>query len=220
VALMWCKLDDKLHTHHKPRKAGLEAMGLWGMCLSYCGDQLTDGWVPRWYVQTWAPGRKGIKLADQLVAAGLWTRSKQPDGEEGWTFHDYHDQNPTREKVLDDRENEKTRKAEQRKKSREEAEKKAAEQQQSESADTEPPATEAQVSQQVSHRDTQRDSGGVSDDPDPTRPDPTRSSGPFGPGVVGSGKSPARDATAAESRPTDPGAVLRSVVAAVNGFDR
>ncbi|WP_062906412.1 hypothetical protein [Mycobacterium avium] len=100
---MWCKLDDKLHNHQKARRAGLEAMGLWTVCLSYCGDQLTDGFVPAWYVATWIPGRKGVALADRLVAAGLWERAEL-DGEKGWQVHDYLAHNPSREKVIADRE--------------------------------------------------------------------------------------------------------------------
>jgi hypothetical protein len=111
---MWNKIDDKLHTHRKARKAGMEAIGLWVLCLSYCGDQLTDGFVPAWYVRTWAP-RKGIALADRLVAAGLWERAAQ-DGDKGWLFHDYLKHNPSREDVLAKREAERLRKAEQRKK--------------------------------------------------------------------------------------------------------
>ncbi|MFL0240808.1 hypothetical protein [Mycobacterium sp. SMC-17] len=103
-------MDDKLHSHHKPRKAGLEAMGLWAVCLSYSGDQLTDGWVPEWYVTTWAPGVKGKRLAANLVQAGLWEPSRR-DGEKGWMFHDYARYNPSRDKVLADREAERLRKA-------------------------------------------------------------------------------------------------------------
>jgi hypothetical protein len=114
---MWSKIDDKLHSHHKPRKADLPAMGLWIVCLSYCGDQLTDGWVPAWYVATWAPGRKGIRLADRLVDAGLWERAEL-NGEKGWLVHDYLDFNRPREQVLADREAERVRKAEWRKKAR------------------------------------------------------------------------------------------------------
>ncbi|OSC22102.1 hypothetical protein B8W69_26990 [Mycobacterium vulneris] len=108
---MWSKLDDKLHNHQKARKAAtngqgkpdLEPLGLWVVCLSYCGDQLTDGFVPAWYVATWVPGRKGVALADRLVAAGLWERAEL-DGEKGWQFHDFLALNPCREKVLADRE--------------------------------------------------------------------------------------------------------------------
>ncbi|BBZ44733.1 hypothetical protein [Mycobacterium parmense] len=100
---MWSKLDDKLHSHQKARKAALEAMGLWAVCLSYCGDQLTDGFVAAWYVATWVPGRKGVAIADRLVAAGLWERAER-DGEQGWQVHDYLDFNKSREWVVANRE--------------------------------------------------------------------------------------------------------------------
>jgi hypothetical protein len=168
---MWNKLDDKLHSHRKPRKAGLEAMGLWAVCLSYCGDQLTDGFVPAWYVQTWVPGRRGIKLAEQLVDAELWERAAL-SGENGWLFHDYLLHNPSRDEVLANREFERQRKAEQRKRARE---------------------------QEMSQWDSPRDSQWVSGDPDPTRPDQTRSGGPSCPGVVG--KSGTAHARAREAEP-------------------
>jgi hypothetical protein len=116
--MSWLKLDDKFHNHHKARKAGrLDALGLWVVCLSYCGDQLTDGFVPAWYVATWVPGRKGIQLADRLVDAGLWERA-EVNGVKGWLFHDYHHFNKSREQVLVEREAERVRKAEWRKKAR------------------------------------------------------------------------------------------------------
>jgi hypothetical protein len=108
---MWSKLDDKLHNHQKARKAAtngqgkpdLEPLGLWLVCLSYCGDQLTDGFVPAWYVATWVPGRKGVALAERLVAAGLWERALV-GGEKGWQVHDYLDFNKPREWVIANRE--------------------------------------------------------------------------------------------------------------------
>ena len=141
---MWSKIDDKLHSHHKPRKAGLEAMGLWTLCLSYCGDQLTDGYVPAWFVATWVPGSKGLRLADLLVAAGLW-EERNLGRENGWIFHDYHVQNPSREKVLADREYRRKQKADQREQ-----------------------AKANRMSQGDSHGESHR----VSKPPDPTRPDP------------------------------------------------
>jgi hypothetical protein len=116
-ALMWSKLDDKLHNHRKARKAELEAMGLWTVCLAYCGDQLTDGFVPDWYVATWRPGVKGIRLAHRLVKAELWEPA-EVDGEKGWLFHDFLVYNKSREQVLDDREATRLRVAEHRKKGR------------------------------------------------------------------------------------------------------
>lgn len=102
--MTWFKVDDGLHSHNKPRCAGLAAMGLWTVAGSLAGHQLSDGHVPVWYVESWPGGRK---LARQLVAAGLWHETghdcpecPQPlDG--GWVFHDFHQANPRREEELD-----------------------------------------------------------------------------------------------------------------------
>lgn len=91
----WFKVDDKIHSHPKARRAGLAAMGLWGLAGSHCMDYLTDGVVERWFVESWP---KGVKLAGELVAVGLW--DEHPDG---WQFHDWDDYQPTRDKVLTER---------------------------------------------------------------------------------------------------------------------
>lgn len=70
-------------------------MGLWGLAGSHCMDYLTDGVVERWFVESWP---KGVKLAGELVAVGLW--DEHPDG---WQFHDWDDYQPTRDKVLTER---------------------------------------------------------------------------------------------------------------------
>jgi len=80
------RVDDGLHSHPKARQAGLEAMGLWNMCGSYCMGYLTDGFVPEWYVKSWP---KGAALAKRLVAAKLWTPAVGEDGEKGWQFHEF-----------------------------------------------------------------------------------------------------------------------------------
>ena len=50
--MSWAKIDDRLHSHTKVRKAGLEAMGLWVLCLSHCAAQLTDGFVDMVDIET------------------------------------------------------------------------------------------------------------------------------------------------------------------------
>jgi len=104
---MWSKLDDKFHSHRKPRgladtAEGREALGLWVICLSYCGDQLTDGFVPAWFVVSVVPGRKGDRLAHLLVHAGLFEVGEIGD-ETGWFFHDFLDYNKSRVQVFDKR---------------------------------------------------------------------------------------------------------------------
>lgn len=79
------RVDDALHSHPKARQAGLEAMGLWAACGSYCMGYLTDGFVPEWYVKTWP---KGAAVAKKLVAAKMWHPAER-DGEKGWQFHEF-----------------------------------------------------------------------------------------------------------------------------------
>jgi hypothetical protein len=103
--MSWFRVDDTLAAHPKTRRAGLAAMGLWTVSGSWSSQQLTEGFVPEWFVATWPQGKK---LAQQLVVAGYWDPAKQDD-EQGWQFHDWTDANPTAEK-----EKERRRKARER----------------------------------------------------------------------------------------------------------
>ncbi|WP_294978438.1 hypothetical protein [uncultured Microbacterium sp.] len=91
----WFRVDDQLHAHPKPNRAGLAAMGLWTLAGSHCMSYLTDGVVERWWVES---KPRGVKLAARLVAAGLW--HEHPDG---WVFHDWEEFQPTREQILAER---------------------------------------------------------------------------------------------------------------------
>lgn len=92
----WFKVDDQLHAHPKPNRAGLAAIGLWTLAGSHCMSYLTDGVVERWFVES---KPDGVKLAAKLVKAGLWD-----EHEDGWVFHDWEEFQLTREQVLADRE--------------------------------------------------------------------------------------------------------------------
>lgn len=81
----WFKVDDKLHSHRKVRKAGKSAMGLWVLAGSYCMDNDTDGFVPADVIKVWGCTAKD---ADRLVDAGFW-RNATHKGEDGWRFHDW-----------------------------------------------------------------------------------------------------------------------------------
>jgi hypothetical protein len=105
--MTWFRVDDTLAAHPKTRRAGLAAMGLWTVAGSWSSQQLTEGFVPEWFVATWPSGKK---LARQLVVAGYWEESEDGD-ETGWLFHDWTDANPTAEK-----EKERRRKARERQK--------------------------------------------------------------------------------------------------------
>lgn len=106
------RVDDALHSHPKARQAGLEAMGLWNLCGSYCMGYLTDGFVPEWYVKSWP---KGATLAKRLVACRLWEPAER-DGEKGWQFHEFvgPERQDSREKIEADREKWRLKKQKQR----------------------------------------------------------------------------------------------------------
>jgi hypothetical protein len=92
----WFLVDDKLHSHRKRYRAGVEAMGLWTIAGSWAADQLTDGFVPEYVVIGW--GTKCKAHAARLVTAGLW-HPAEVDGEPGWRFHEWSPRNPTRAEV-------------------------------------------------------------------------------------------------------------------------
>lgn len=112
--MSWGRVDDKLHVHEKPEKAGLEAMGLWVLALSHCSDMLTDGFVSVERARRLAGDKKlGDRLATKLVNVRLWHDADQPcpsgheacdfyrrAGEEGFRFHDWDHYQPNREAVL------------------------------------------------------------------------------------------------------------------------
>ncbi|GJF06568.1 hypothetical protein [Pseudonocardia sp. D17] len=71
--------------HPKLRAAGLPAIGLWAAAGAYAMRELTDGWVPEYWVQTWPTGKR---QATTLVKVGLWSRETR-HGMPGFTFHDW-----------------------------------------------------------------------------------------------------------------------------------
>lgn len=85
--------------HPKLRAVGLAAFGLWAAAGAYSMRELTDGWVPDYWVQTW-PG--GKKQATALVQVGLWYREPR-HGLPGYQFHDWTDYQRSAAKVQEDR---------------------------------------------------------------------------------------------------------------------
>lgn len=98
--MAWFKVDDQLHGHPKPRKAGLAAMGLWSLAGSHCAAYKSDGFVPTWYIDSWPRGRR---LASELITAGLWQPAEH-NGLPGYRFHDWDDYQPTADEIERDRE--------------------------------------------------------------------------------------------------------------------
>ena len=99
--MTWLKVDDGIDIHPKvrriPRRDRGSAMGLWLMAGAWSARNLTDGHVPAWVVDDVG---SSTKWAHALVTAGLW----EPHHADGWVFHDWADYQPTKEKVLSNRE--------------------------------------------------------------------------------------------------------------------
>jgi hypothetical protein len=101
----WVKLDDSFYSHPKVVAAGVEAVGLYVMALTYCSHHLTDGHVPAGWVKEKVGGR-ARKLAGALVEHSLWEQNGS-----GWLIHDYLDFNPARASILEKRRKDSERKA-------------------------------------------------------------------------------------------------------------
>lgn len=91
----WFKVDDGFAFHRKAIKAGNAALGLWVRAGSWCAHQLTDGQVPD---EILALLGGNTEDAEALVSAGLW---EQIEG--GYQFRGWHDYQPTRADVEDER---------------------------------------------------------------------------------------------------------------------
>ena len=98
---MWFKVDDKLHSHKKSARAGVEAIGLWTLAGAWCADQLSDGFVPNYVAARIDPNHE--EHAASLVLAGLWVPGEF-EGDTGWFFHEWAEYQPTREQVESRRE--------------------------------------------------------------------------------------------------------------------
>lgn len=94
--MTWFKVDDALHSHRKAVRAGIPAMGLWVMAGSWCASHLTDGFVPDYMAARLDPDYEAH--AAKLVDAGLWVAAER-NGEKGWLFHQWVEQQPTAEAV-------------------------------------------------------------------------------------------------------------------------
>jgi len=114
----WIRLDDNFADHPKVAAAGPLAGWVHVCGLVYCGRFLTDGFVPENIAFRLADfeglgiatgGIRGVaefghditmaELIERLVEVGLWEPCNG-----GYMIHDYLDYNPTREQVLNERE--------------------------------------------------------------------------------------------------------------------
>lgn len=96
--MTWFKVDDTFHSNRKVMSLmdEPEALGLWVIAGSWCGSNLTNGFVPDYALARLLPD--AVKLAQKLVTAGLWTRVRG-----GHRFHDWDHYQLTAEEILEER---------------------------------------------------------------------------------------------------------------------
>lgn len=94
---MWFKVDDNLAFHRKVVAAGNGAMGLWVRAGSWCGQHLTDGFIPDHMISILGTTAQRSKL----INVGLW---EEVPG--GCQFHGWNEKGrqPTSKAVLEERE--------------------------------------------------------------------------------------------------------------------
>lgn len=89
------------------RSGRMDAVGVFCMALTYCGDHLTDGFIPR-RAMLYVIGATGEQV-NALCDVGMLEAV-----DEGWLIHDYTEHNRTREQVLHARADAKERKSKSR----------------------------------------------------------------------------------------------------------
>jgi hypothetical protein len=113
--MVWGRVCDQLHDHPKVEKAGVAAMGLWVLAMSYSNNKLSNGFVSFARAVKLCDSNRALatKLIAKLVAARLWhpTNEECDDAlcnqyrttEEGWRFHDWGQCQPARDEVMETR---------------------------------------------------------------------------------------------------------------------
>lgn len=93
--MVWFKVDDRLPLNRKMAGVSLAAVGLWVEGGSWASGAQTGGTIPKQLLRL-LHVESSEKLADELVAAGLW----EDEGNQ-WRIHDFFDYNPTAKEVED-----------------------------------------------------------------------------------------------------------------------
>lgn len=89
------------------RSGRMDAVGVFCMALTYCGDHLTDGFVPR-RAMLYVIGATGEQV-NALCDVGMLE-----EVDDGWIIHDYTAHNRTKEQVMHARADAKARKSKSR----------------------------------------------------------------------------------------------------------
>ena len=91
--MAWFKVDDGFYTSQKvlmiPRQYRHEAIGAWVITGTWSADNMTDGIVPNFVLSELGVSDDAIHW---LCTVGLWI----PDEDDGITFHDWCDYQPTK----------------------------------------------------------------------------------------------------------------------------
>lgn len=91
----WVRFEDTFDQH--PKVIGLSdaAYRMWTRAIAYCSRNLTDAFLSRAAAKELRPG-DWARCAGQLIKVGLFEAA-----ESGYLVHDYHDYQPTKQRVLD-----------------------------------------------------------------------------------------------------------------------
>jgi hypothetical protein len=92
----WFRVDDSFHDHPKVFDAPDCAVALWTRAGTWSAHNLTDGFVPSALLARFTSDPQ--RAARELVRRGLWLRVRG-----GFQFHDWHDYQPTRQAVENER---------------------------------------------------------------------------------------------------------------------
>jgi len=101
--MAWLKLDDQIFYNRKVAQCDTETKMLYIVGLTYCANQLTDGFIPEATLPLLA-GMAGIdwqiakQSAGKLLDVCLWVATHN-----GWQIPDYLEYNPSKEQVLHNR---------------------------------------------------------------------------------------------------------------------
>lgn len=94
--MSWVRIDDVAPAHPKILAAGAEAAWFWVCGSAWANKQKeSNGFIPEAALPILYPAKSPKKIADKLVACGLWERV---DG--GYQIHDYNEYQLTREQKL------------------------------------------------------------------------------------------------------------------------
>ena len=94
--MAWVRLSDGFHSDEKIVGLSLAARGLWATCASWSGDKLTEGFVPRHVAKQYGATKK---IISELLLAQTWFEEV-----DGFRFVNWLKYNPTKERVLAERE--------------------------------------------------------------------------------------------------------------------